>query len=84
MHVYEYAKALNYKATQEYPICCAMYSAKNMEIYLGAHKSVTIWSLKQGVQIRSMLNIMKGEITGLALDEGHRKLFVSDQRGCIK
>ena len=84
MYIFEYAKSMNYKYTQDNPISCALYSSRNMEIYTAANKSISVWSLKQGVQIRSMSNIMKGEITDMALDSGHRKIYVSDQKGEIK
>lgn len=75
---------MNYKATQEHPISCALYSARNMEIYLASYKSITVWSLARGTQTRTMNNVMKGEITHLCFDEGHRKILVADQKGAIK
>ncbi len=84
MHAYEYAKALNYKATQEYQITTLLYSARNMEIYMGSYKSITIWSLNKGIQTRYLSNAMRGEITQMCFDDMHRKLFVCDQKGSVR
>jgi len=84
MAVYEYARLLDNKFTDDYPIIKALISLKNMEIYIATTQSVSVWSLEDGTQSRSLGNIMKAEITSIAIDDDQRRLYVSDQSGQIK
>lgn len=84
MVVYEYARLLDNKLTEDFPIVQALVSLKNMEIYVATVQSVSVWSLDDGVQLRSFGSIMKSEITAIALDNDQRRLYVADQGGRLK
>jgi len=84
MVVYEYARLVDNKFTEDFQIIKAIISLKNMEIYVATTQSVSAWTLEEGIQSRSLGNIMKAEITSIAIDEDQRRLYISDQSGQIK
>lgn len=81
--MYEYGRALDANFTEDFPIASVVVSLKNMEIYIAAGRSVSVWSLEEGIQLQTFGNIMKASITGMALDGDQRRLYISDQSGQI-
>ena len=52
-----------------------------MEIYIATTQGVSIWSLEEGIQLRTIGNITKGDITAMILDEDQRRLYIADLNG---
>ena len=57
-------------------ISCALFSSMRFEIYVAGERSIKIWNAKTGTSVRVLKNVMKSEITTMALDDEHRKLIV--------
>jgi hypothetical protein len=49
--------------TDDQDLTAIKYSSKNLEVYIGSKKSVKVWSITKGIQIKNYKNIVKGDIS---------------------
>ena len=81
MVAYEYARPIDSHYTDDFQVVSGTVSIKNMEIYIATTQGVSIWSLEEGIQLRAIGNITKGDITAMILDEDQRRLYIADLNG---
>lgn len=60
---FEYVVNYNPKLTDDQDLTAIKYSSKNLEVYIGSKKSVKVWSITKGIQIKNYKNIVKGDIS---------------------
>lgn len=80
---FEYGVSYNPKLTDDQLLTAIKYSAKNLELYIGSKRSIKVWSVTKGTQIKNFLNIVKADITIIELDDRERRCFVGTIEGEI-
>ncbi len=60
---FQYVVNYNPKLTDDQDLTAIKYSSKNLEVYIGSKKSVKVWSITKGIQIKNYKNIVKGDIS---------------------
>lgn len=70
--------------SDDFPISCAKFSEKRLEIYVASEKSVKVWDAKTGKPVRNLKNVLNSDITCLELDDAHRKLVIGSHTGEVK
>ena len=83
--VFQYQRPFIPEFSDDHPICCAKFSAKNFEIYVAGERSVKIWDAKTGKPVRVLKNVFpSGSITTMEFDQNHRKLIIGSNKGELK
>ncbi len=59
----EYVVNYNPKLTEDVDITAIKYSSKNLEVYIGAKKSVKVWSITKGTNTKTYRNLVKSDIS---------------------
>lgn len=80
---FEYVVNYNPKLTDDQDITAIKYSSKNLEVYIGSKKSLKVWSITKGIQIKNYKNIVKGDISIIELDDRERRCFAGTIEGEI-
>lgn len=65
---FKYSVNYDPKLTDDQEITAIKYSNKNLEVYVGSHKSLKVWCIERGVEKRNYVNVVDSEISILEID----------------